>query len=461
MCIRLSFLLVISCGLLPACRGYAYRKQQLDLVDHTRVWRGRLDDVEPVRAYARRLADVDGETRGDFDLEDDVTLEEGEMLALLFHPEARVARLEARVPMLGARQAGLPDDPAFELDLLRILESVASPWIAAGGVAFTVPLAGRRTAQHAQAHAEARAAWRAAQLAEWNVVLALRFAWNDWTADRERADLLEDHLASVNDVLKIARTQKDAEQIGAPDVRVLELEHVTRAGELTALRLKLERHVRDLKAAMGLTPHADIELVPGFSQDPRHVSLAFEEARLRANNLELAVARARYEAADATLRTELQKQYPDLQIGPLLETEEGRERLGLGVSGTLPIWNRNRRAIVEACAARDAAKGAYEARYEMLIAKLATSRGECRATGTRTAWLRDRVAPLADEQLQNLRELGALGDMNVLILRDALTTVLETKFQLVDARLERARAAVRRRALVQPLRTPTAARSRK
>ncbi len=50
---------------------------------------------------------------------------------------------------------------------------------------------------------------------------------------------------------------------------------------------------------------------------------------------------------------------------------------------------------------------------------------------------------------------------DVLILKDALSTVLKTKLQLLDARVERSLASNRRRALVEPLRTPTTESMRK
>ncbi len=407
-----------------------------------------------MRAYAASLSRLNEGERAEFDVADGIDVTEAEAIALLFNPDLRVARMKARVPLAGARNAGLPDDPRFELDLLRILQSVSSPWVLGTGLQLTVPLSGRLAAERAQAFADASAAERAAHLAEWEHVVALRAAWTRWSATSERVRLVEQHLESVKQILASATALQEAGQIGVAQKRVLELEQVTRTGELNGLRNRYRSELLDLKARMGLTPYADVNLTPSFAPDPTFIERVAEEARLRNGNLELALARAEYYAADKALKHEARRAFPDLEIGPAFQSDEGIERLGAGIGIPVPIWNRNKRAIAEACATRAAAKAAYVAKYEELVGRLAISRAECEATAERNLWLREEVAPMADQQLTDLRRLGELGDMDILILKDALTTVLETKFQILDARLERALASNRRRALVEPLRTP-------
>lgn len=445
-------LILAPCLFLAACT--AVPSATVDVHPDVDGWRARSPRAQGVRAYAASLEGLNPGRRGAFDATDGLTLEEAESVALVFNADLRVARLRARVPLAGAHEAGVPEDPRLELDFLHIVRSIATPWILASAVKVTLPLSGRLGRERDRAFAEADAALRAAHLAEWSLVVGLREAWNRWSATGERIALLESHLVRVDAVLAIALAQREAEQIGAPQARVLEIEQVTRTGELDALRLLHERELLGLKALLGLVPEADVELVPSFSPDPAYLDLDVERAQLRAVNLELALARAEYRAAHQALRHEAAQRFPDLEIGPLLESEEGVERLGAGAGISLPLWNRNRRAIAEACAARAAARAAYQARYEDLVARLSVSRAECQATARRSAWLREQVAPMADLQLEDVQRLGELGDMDVLILKDALSSVLETKLQLLEARIERSLASNRRRALVEPLRTP-------
>ncbi len=439
--------------LLGACQGY--RADPPDLAAHDRSWAGRRADADGVGAYAASLERLNAEARAPFDPSDGIGLEEAEAIALLFNPELRMARLNARVPLLGAQQSGIAPDPQLSLDLLRIVESVSSPWILGTGLSFTIPLSGRLRTERLQAFAEADAARALAHAAERTVVMRLRHAWNRWTATAERVGLIEEHLKAIGGVLKIASAQRDANQIGAPQLRVLKLEEVRRVGERDLLRIQHERQRVALNRLLGLTPDAALELVPTFSPEGDVLEASAERAQLRAVNPDLALANARYLAAEKAYSHEVRKQYSDLQLGPAYANEDGDSQLGATSGVTLPLWNRNRRAIAESRAARDAAKGAYEARFEMLVGDLADARIDQRAATVRGAWLREQVAPMADTQLAELRTLGELGDMDVLILKDALTSVLETKLQILDVRLQRAQASARVHALIDPLLTPT------
>ncbi len=444
-------LVVLVCG---GCQSYRPNPPNLDA--HARAWPDRQPSANGVRAYAQSLARLNAGEREAFDLTDGLSLSEAESVALLLNPELRVARLEARVPLLSARESGRPEDPEFELDLLRVLQSVSSPWILGTGLRFTIPISGRLQAERARAFAEADAALCAAYVAEQSVVTRLRKAWNRWTTTGERAALLQAHLSGLEDMLKIAKAQREANQIGGPQLRVLELEQVRRLGELDVLRADQVRQVLELKKLMGLVPEAELALLPALSPDRPGMEPAAERNRLRDLNPELALAKARYQTAERALQVEIRRQYPDLKAGPVYENEDGEGRLGAGGGIPLPVWNRNRQAIAESRAERDAARGAYLARYEMLVADLAAARAEHHAAVSRSAWLRDRVAPMADRQLGDLRKLGELGDMDVLILKDALAGVLETKFQILDVRLRQAQASTTIQSLIEPLRTPTA-----
>ena len=59
------------------------------------------------------------------------------------------------------------------------------------------------------------------------------------------------------------------------------------------------------------------------------------------NRLDVRRALAQYAAAEANLQLEISKQYPDIQIGPGYTYEEGHSFFTIGLSATLPVFNRN------------------------------------------------------------------------------------------------------------------------
>lgn len=438
-----------------ACRAAEpYRPSPVDLRANLRAWTLRVPDAPGVRAYAASLATSAPAPRGPYDPADGLTLEEAEAVALLFNPDLRIARLEARVPAVAAQQAGRPPDPRLQLDVLRIAESIASPWILASGLQLTVPVSGRLGAERATALAEADVARREAYVAEVETIAHLREAWNEWSALGERAALLGAHLEGLESVLAMARAQREGNQIGEPELRVLEIERVRSQGRLETLRREAARHELALKRWMGLAPEAAVMLVPSFTVDAEALELATERERLCQVSPQLALAQAQYVKSERALRLELLKRQQDATFGPLLEAEDGKARLGGTIDIPLIVGNGNRQAIAEAYARRDAARGTLEARQEDLMGELADRHAAWEAAQARDAWVREHVAPLADQQLAELKTLGELGDLDVLILKDALSSLLEAKEELLDARLERAQASTRIHTLVTPLRTP-------
>jgi outer membrane protein, heavy metal efflux system len=78
-------------------------------------------------------------------------------------------------------------------------------------------------------------------------------------------------------------------------------------------------------------------------------------------------ALADYAAAEAALRLEIAKQYPDLRLGPGYEFDQGLNKWTLGFSLTLPVFDRNQGPIAEA----EAKRAAMAAKFQVLEAKVA------------------------------------------------------------------------------------------
>lgn len=91
---------------LAGCQSY--QSSPLDLAAHRDGWHARTPGDEPVRAFAERLAES-GESAA-FDLSDELTLAEGEIVALVFNPDLRLARLRAGISTATAEHAGLWDE---------------------------------------------------------------------------------------------------------------------------------------------------------------------------------------------------------------------------------------------------------------------------------------------------------------------------------------------------------------
>ena len=203
-------------------------------------------------------------------------------------------------------------------------------------------------------------------------------------------------------------------------------------------------------AMLGLVPEAPVDLVPALVAPT--IELPENERRpVLLGHPRMALVRADYEVAEKVLYTEIRKQYPDLTLGPLYESDAGQSRIGFGFGMLpIPIWNRNQRGIAEATAARDRAGAEAEAAYQALVSELAL--GEARLTAGQEfrRSLMDDVTPLIDTQLEEMRRLIALGEMDVLLLQQMLERSLATKLRVVDAVLEEALATTVIQSLLEP-----------
>ena len=445
---------MLAVGMLLSTGCQRYEREPLDIGGYETQWRdrvSRLGSVEEYLHHGLRPGEVsDAQRGGAFDASDGLSLAEAESVALVFNPELRVARLAAGVPLAGARQAGRWEDPELDFELMRIVESVSEPWVAGVGIGFTIPLSGRLSAQKDAAWAGYSESWRRAALREWEVLVSLRVQWVEWSVAKSRAALLEEYLTRLDEVRSVADRLAEAGAMAPTDARVFTLESGLRREELERLKADAEGRRLELMALLGLLPEARVELlgvVEATSVEPPTLEDRYNALR---DHPELAVKRAEYEVAEQALRREILKQYPDLTIGPVYENEEGQSRIGLSGAIPVPLFNRNRREIAEAAAARDLARGEAELSYESLVARLQQAQVRLAAARERSRFLELEVAPAVDRQMRDMQRLLDLREINVFLLQDVFTRSLETKLALLDATGDEAVAANELEALLRP-----------
>lgn len=428
---------------------HSYQPRPLDLKRYAQDWRSRSISDDSVVAFADELATQEGTPLSAFDPNDGLTLAEAEAVALLLNPRVRVLRLQADVPLVGAREAGRWNDPSVSFDVMRILSSVQEPWILGGGVSLTLPISGRLAVERDLAWADYTAAWREAALAEWRLLTDLQTAWFQWSAAQREVDLLRDHLDRLEPIEQMAADLVGAGELASTEARVLRMETARRRVQLEQRRAEAQQQRVALLALLGLPPEASVELVPAIALSELSSTPDQEAASLQRHPAVL-LSEAEYEIAEQRLHREIRRQYPDLTLGPRSEWEQGQSRIGLGGSLPVPLWNRNTRRIKEARAAREAARAEAEATLQRLTHRLEQLRAEARAAQRRRQSLERQVAPLVDEQMEEVHRLIDLGEVNVLLLQDALTRALQVKRAVLEAGLEQATAEAALHAMLQP-----------
>lgn len=469
--------LALSAVLLVLVGCATYERRPIELEQYAETWGLRDINVDSIREYAELLAD--SEDNSHYDPSDGLSLAEAEAVALVFNPQLRLARAQANVPLASAREAGWWPDPKFEAAVKRFasrgskgrlrldgpsidgvngfgangLETtppgirpsqgdfIDDPWIVNASLSITIPISGRLAVEQDWAWAEYRASWRRILISEWQLLTQLRTTWLAWSTACERITVIQAFIEQLKLVTTMTEQLAAAGELKPTEARVLLIEMRQQHAALQAAKSEAELQRLDLFAILGLSPKAPVELLPQvFLPRINKGPDSHRDTLLRSDPRILAV-RAEYEAAEQRLRLEIRKQYPDLNIGPGYSFEGGLSRIGFGLGFGIPLWNHNRQAVAEATAKREAARTFAEAQIEQVLSELAHAEAKLHSATQRRGMLLDEVAPLVDRQVKETRQLLDLGEVNVLVLRDALTSTVKTKLELLAATLTEAQAA--------------------
>lgn len=428
----------------------SYEPSPLEPAAHRAAWHARsLADLEGLRldTFVERLAPAGGEapksgeaavTDGELlDASDGLTLAEGRLVALVYNPDLRLARLRAGVAAVSAENAGLWADPQLSFQALRATDSSSDAWILSPQLGFTIPLSGRLGAQRELAAAEHSSALQSVREAEWQLELELRRAWITWSAAQLRVAETERFVASTDALVRSVTGLAQAGELRRTEATLFTMERARRANQARGLRGLAAAAEQRLRAILGLSPDAALTLVP-HAVDP--APLASSPDELAARNPSLARLRAAYAVAEERLRVELRKQYPDLTLGPAYELDQGQSFIGLTSGLRLPFLNANRRAIAEARAGRELARAAFETEYERLVGRWSAARTELAARTEQRGDMEAVLVPLVDGQVEAALKLLQLGEGASLVLLESIVRSYETKLELIEARAAEALA---------------------
>lgn len=444
MAARSTALVAVTCLALAGCRAYAPRP--IDLADTDAALARRLsgDDLGALAAFASGLSSSGLDHPVEFDVGDGLDVAEGEVVALFYNPDLRMARLGAGVTRATAEHAGRWSDPEFGFDAAQIL-SPDSLFQFGGMLHLTLPLSGRLGAERDRASAAHRATLASIVATEWDLRIAVREQWRRWSAARMRAEVAAEMLGRLDAVLPIARRLGASGEFTRIEARLFELERAKRGHDHERLVAAARAMELDLRALMGLPADHPVVLVPALGAPP---PVPADDARLH-DHPHLQARLAAYEVAESALRVEIRRQYPDLTLGGGYG-EEDDERLLFGLSIPVPILNANRGGIAEAEAQREVARVDVETTLERLRSAAALADLTYADALAARRRLDDTIIPLLDQQIEDVRRVAELGDVDALLFMETLERQRDVRLALVDATLDEAIAAIRIDALRGP-----------
>ncbi|MFZ4575682.1 MAG: TolC family protein [Phycisphaerales bacterium] len=422
-----------AAAVIAGCQSHP--REPLDVAAHIAAYETRTVADVSVAAFAAGL-DAAAPGRIVFDAADGLTLEEAEVVALVFNPELREARAMAGVAAAGAANAGRWEDPMVDVSVERMIAGMESPWTVMTGLAFTLPITGVPQREKQLAEGELGVEVAKAAVMEWETRNRLRRAWVEWSAAKERIGVGESRLGELEGVLALTEKIVRAGGMQRVESQMFRIEREMVAAELTRDRGELVSTELMIRAEMGLPPGKGPELLP------RVVIASGAQAAVERPHPKLALAELEYELAERAIELEEAKQFPSVGVGAGTGRDRGDALVSWGLTIPLPVLNANREAIAKAVAARTLERVRCERVHEELTMQAAQAAVKLGARRAEREAFEMTVIPLVDAQAADIAKITEIGRVEPLVLLDSVNRRAESKLRVIEARMEESLAAV-------------------
>lgn len=333
------------------------------------------------------------------------------LAALYFHPDLDVVRAHADVAVAAIATAGARPNPTLSIapQLVANPQSGVSPWLTTVNLDWPIETAGKRARRIEHADAGAAAARAAVVVEAWRVRRQLATAVVARAAAARQRDALATEIALDERLVALLEQRRRAGAAAATDVAPLRLALLQATSEHAAAESQAGQALAQVATALGVpaTAVAAVRLPEGLDAPDAEALLAVSlaDARRRAllERADVRQALAEYAGAEAALRLELARQYPDLRLGPSYEFDQGANKWGIVLALDLPIMNRNEGPIAEAVAARAEAAAKVVAAQAHVIAEI--EEAAARRDGARVR--RDTMRVVAADRDANVARVAA------------------------------------------------------
>jgi len=279
------------------------------------------------------------------------------LAAFYYNPALQVAKTRVAEADAAIITAGEKPNPTISLDVGGET-SPESPWLAGAGFSLPIETAGKRAYRISEAqHLADVARWNLASTA-WTVRAQVRGALVDYLAARRDLGLLQNEEHVLSDEVTLLEQRLAVGMIARPEVDSARIQQSQTLLAVRAAEGRLAQTQAALAASVGVPTDALSKVQVAWAEfDEPGGSASLNSAAIQQdavlNRIDVREALAEYAAAEAALRLEIARQYPDFDLGPSWAYEEGSHLFSLEAGAILPIRNRNQGPIAQAKARRD------------------------------------------------------------------------------------------------------------
>ncbi len=377
------------------------------------------------------------------------------LTALYFNPQIQADFAKFKFNEAQARTILQRQNPVLNLPLEHHSETGGdlSPWFIGVIFDFIYERPAKLRAKQDKAEAEIQAALIDISKSVWKLRSDVKQAWISYTSAVSLDNFIKDELNLLEESLVILKKQHELGQTSYFEVSNTRL-------ELQRLKLESSHHqsvisdgYHDLLALLGLSPEKlqTYEFVPASDMalpEPDDISqLSIQNIALH-ERYDVRQALFEYQAVEATLRLEIEKQYPDITLSPGFIFDQNDNIWALAASWVLPVFHHNQAQIDEALAKRLLLQKQFQVLQSQLIHELAKKRQHFIALVNALNQAEVLVSELRDREdvYQKQYDSGYTGEMD--LLRSRLET-LRAERALFEIRVSVLNSLARLETLIQ------------
>ncbi|HLY58368.1 MAG TPA: TolC family protein [Stellaceae bacterium] len=373
------------------------------------------------------------------------------LAALYYHPDLEIARAKQAEAEAGGMTAREYPNPTVTVSPTKHTSPVDPPWTVGLATDLLLELPGKREAREDQADRLVEAARADLETATWQVRGGVSSAFTEvWTA-RARFDVLAHRHALEAQAAALVSRRRDEGAASEGDAGRAQAALADAAvAEEGATEAKAEANAA-LAKAVGVPIRAveGVNLVfdtPGA--DAARDVKALRQAALVGRS-DIKAAFAEYQAADAALRLQIARQYPDVRLGPSYTYQDADNEYPISLTVELPIFNQNQAQIAEADARRRAAAGRLLALQAQALNEVDAAIGRDKAA-QEALDAADAARSDAQHRLAGVQHSFDAGQIGRPALVEAQLLAAQADLAQVDAEGERRREADALEAALQP-----------
>lgn len=365
------------------------------------------------------------------------------LTAWYFRPDLEVSRRGWRTAQAGEITAGQrpPIGVAGAVERADNSGPFEAPWTVTIGVVLRFELGGKRGARIAAAQARSLAAELAVRELGWSMASDVRTAALTVVQGDSSVAAWSIRAGRSAELSGQAQRLYDQNALGKSVVDQANADAALAANQLAAARAGVVQSRAALAQLLGMpaaavdTVHIDGAAV-GCGWTTRETVEGLRAIALR-RRYEMGAALASYAIAEAELRLEVAKQYPDLEFAPGYSWDQGLHRWIAALALPNLLLNRNRGPIGEATARRSQQASAVEAAQQAILSEVEVAWAGCRAAEEQLQAASHLVEALA-VRVNTMRAAFERGEVGQYEGSGLALAVADAETSLQEARLHRA-----------------------